>query len=114
MKELVPGASSILITWETYQAALRPEDLPRQVQEMLQRMRQDYQQLLAPKLRAQAKETVTIALRKAISILSDDKDSLSPEELATEAQLDYKQAARQVLSRPPVGCSCWTRPRAPW
>jgi hypothetical protein len=85
VKELVTGASSILITWETYQAALRPEDLPRQVQEMLQRIRQDYQQLLAPKLPAQAKETVTIALREAISILSDDKDSLSPEELATEA-----------------------------
>jgi len=99
VKELVTGASSILITWETYQAALRPEDLPRQVQEMLQRIRQDYQQLLAPKLRAQAKETVTIALREAISILSDDKDSLSPEELATEAQLDYKQAARQVLKQ---------------
>jgi ATP-dependent RNA circularization protein (DNA/RNA ligase family) len=82
VKDLVSGAGPILAAWEAYQAALRPEDLPSQVQEVLQRMRQDYQQLLAPELRAQAKETVTVALREAISIL--DEVGLSPEELATE------------------------------
>jgi len=56
-------SNPFLTNWQAYQAALRPEDLPSQAQAMLQRMRQDYQQLLAPKLHAQVEETVTIALR---------------------------------------------------
>ena len=55
-------SNPFLTNWQAYQAALRPEDLPSQAQAMLQRMRQDYQQLLAPKLHAQVEETVTIAL----------------------------------------------------
>ena len=97
VKELVPGFGPILAAWQAYQAARRLEDLSDQVKEMLQCMCQDYQQLLAPELRAQAKETVTIALREAISVL--DAVGLSPQELATEATLDYERAARQVLQQ---------------
>jgi tetratricopeptide (TPR) repeat protein len=97
VKELVPAFGPIQAAWEAYHDALRPEDLPDRVREMLQNMRQDYRQLLEPELRAQAGETVAIALREAIGIL--DERGLSPEELAAEAGLDPQEAARRTRER---------------
>jgi tetratricopeptide (TPR) repeat protein len=97
VKELVPAFGPIQAAWEAYHDALRPEDLPRQVREMLQNMSQDYQQLLEPELPAQAGDTVAIALREAIGIL--EAHGLSPEELAAEAGLDPQEAARRTRER---------------
>jgi hypothetical protein len=97
VKELVPAFGPIQAAWEAYHDALRPEDLPDRVREMLQNMRQDYRQLLEPELRAQAGDTVAIALREAIGIL--DERGLSPEELAAEAGLDPQEAARRTRER---------------
>ena len=97
VKELVPAFGPIQAAWEAYRDALRPEDLPRQVREMLQNMSQDYQRLLEPELPAQAGDTVAIALREAIGIL--DERGLSPEELAAEAGLDPQEAARRTRER---------------
>jgi tetratricopeptide (TPR) repeat protein len=97
VKELVPAFGPIEAAWEAYRDALRPEDLPRQVREMLQNMSQDYRRLLEPELRAQAGDTVAIALREAIGIL--DERGLSPEELAAEAGLDPQKAARRTRER---------------
>jgi hypothetical protein len=97
VKELVPAFGPIQAAWEAYRDALRPEDLPDRVREMLQNMSQDYRQLLEPELRAQAGDTVAIALREAIGIL--DERGLSPEELAAEAGLDPQKAARRTRER---------------
>jgi hypothetical protein len=97
VKELVPAFGPIQAAWEAYRDALRPEDLPDRVREMLQNMRQDYRQLLEPELRAQAGDTVAIALREAIGIL--EAHGLSPEELAAEAGLDPQEAARRTRER---------------
>ncbi|WP_448595408.1 tetratricopeptide repeat protein [Thermoflexus hugenholtzii] len=96
-REFVPGFGPIEAAWKEYRDALRPEDLPGQVRELLQRMSQDYRQLLEPELRAQAGDTVAIALREAIGIL--EAHGLSPEELAAEAELDPRQAARRTRKR---------------
>jgi len=96
-RELVPGFGPIEAAWKAYRDALRPEDLPRQVREMLQQMSWDYRQLLEPELRAQAGDAVAIALREAIGIL--DESGLSPEELAAEAGLDPQEAARRTRER---------------
>jgi hypothetical protein len=97
VKELVPAFGPIQAAWEAYRDALRPEDLPGQVREMLQNMRRDYQKLLEPELPAQAGDTVAIALREAIGIL--EAHGLSPEELAAEAGLDPQEAARRTRER---------------
>jgi hypothetical protein len=97
VRELVPAFGPIQAAWEAYRDALHPEDLPRQVREMLQNMRRDYRRLLEPELRAQAGDTVAIALREAIGIL--DESGLSPEELAAEAGLDPQEAARRTRER---------------
>jgi hypothetical protein len=97
VKELVPAFGPIQAAWEAYHDALRPEDLPDRVREMLQNMSQDYRQLLEPELPAQAGDTVAIALREAIGIL--DERGLSPEELAAEAGLDPQEAARRTRER---------------
>jgi tetratricopeptide (TPR) repeat protein len=94
VKELVPAFGPIQAAWEAYHDALRPEDLPDRVREMLQQMSWDYRRLLEPELRAQAGDTVAIALREAIGIL--DESGLSPEELAAEAGLDPQEAARRT------------------
>jgi tetratricopeptide (TPR) repeat protein len=97
VKELIPAFGPIQAAWEAYRDALRPEDLPGQVREALQRMRQDYQQLLAPELREQAGETVAQALQETVRIL--EEHGLSPEELAAEAGLDPQEAARRTRER---------------
>jgi tetratricopeptide (TPR) repeat protein len=97
VKELVPAFGPIQAAWEAYRDALRPEDLPDRVREMLQQMSWDYRRLLEPELRAQAGDTVAIALREAIGIL--DERGLSPEELAAEAGLDPQKAARRTRER---------------
>jgi len=97
VKELVPAFGPIQAAWEAYRDALRPEDLPDRVREMLQQMSRDYRRLLEPELRAQAGDTVAIALREAIGIL--DESGLSPEELAAEAGLDPQEAARRTRER---------------
>jgi hypothetical protein len=97
VKEIVPAFGPIQAAWEAYRDALRPEDLPDRVREMLQNMRRDYRRLLEPELRAQAGDTVAIALREAIGIL--DERGLSPEELAAEAGLDPQEAARRTRER---------------
>jgi len=97
VKEIVPAFGPIQAAWEAYRDALRPEDLPDRVREMLQQMSWDYRQLLEPELPAQAGDTVAIALREAIGIL--DESGLSPGELVAEAGLDPEQAARRVLDR---------------
>jgi hypothetical protein len=97
VKELVPAFGPIQAAWEAYRDALRPEDLPDRVREMLQNMSQDYRRLLEPELRAQAGDTVAIALREAIGIL--EEHGLSPEELAAEAGLDPQEAARRTRER---------------
>jgi hypothetical protein len=73
VKEIVPAFGPIQAAWEAYRDALRPEDLPDRVREMLQNMRRDYQKLLEPELRAQAGDTVAIALREAIGILDEQR-----------------------------------------
>ena len=97
VKELVPAFGPIQAAWEAYHDALRPEDLPDRVREMLQQMSQDYRRLLEPELPAQAGDTVAIALREAIGIL--EAHGLSPEELAAEAGLDPQEAARRTRER---------------
>jgi tetratricopeptide (TPR) repeat protein len=97
VKELVPAFGPIQAAWEAYRDALRPEDLPDRVREMLQQMSWDYRRLLEPELPAQAGDTVAIALREAIGIL--DERGLSPEELVAEAGLDPEQAARRTRER---------------
>jgi tetratricopeptide (TPR) repeat protein len=97
VKELVPAFGPIQAAWEAYRDALRPEDLPDRVREMLQNMSQDYRRLLEPELRAQAGDTVAIVLREAIGIL--EAHGLSPEELAAEAGLDPQEAARRTRER---------------
>jgi len=97
VKELVPAFGPIQAAWEAYRDALRPEDLPDRVREMLQQMSWDYRRLLEPELPAQAGDTVAIALREAIGIL--DERGLSPEELAAEAGLDPQEAARRTRER---------------
>jgi hypothetical protein len=97
VKELIPAFGPIQAAWEAYRDALPPEDLPGQVREMLQNMSRDYRRLLEPELRAQAGDTVAIALREAIGIL--DESGLSPEELAAEAGLDPQEAARRTRER---------------
>jgi len=97
VKELVPAFGPIQAAWEAYHDALRPEDLPDRVREMLQQMSWDYRRLLEPELPAQAGDTVAIALREAIGIL--DERGLSPEELVAEAGLDPEQAARRTRER---------------
>jgi tetratricopeptide (TPR) repeat protein len=97
VKEIVPAFGPIQAAWEAYRDALRPEDLPDRVREMLQQMSWDYRRLLEPELRAQAGDTVAIALREAIGIL--DERGLSPEELAAEAGLDPQEAARRTRER---------------
>ena len=97
VKVLVPSFGLIQIAWQTFQATLRPDDLHGETREMLHRMREDYEQLLRPKLNAQTEEVVTIALRETFSIL--DEFGLSLEELINEAGLNPEQAARQTLKR---------------
>ena len=97
VKELVPAFGPIQAAWEAYHDALRPEDLPDRVREMLQQMSWDYRRLLEPELPAQAGDTVAIALREAIGIL--EAHGLSPEELAAEAGLDPQEAARRTRER---------------
>jgi hypothetical protein len=96
-REHVPGFGPIQAAWEAYRDALRPEDLPDRVREALQRMRQDYQQLLAPELREQAGETVAQALQETVRIL--EEHGLSPGELVAEAGLDPQEAARRTQER---------------
>ena len=97
VKLLVPSFGLIQVAWQTFQATLRPDDLHGETREMLHRMREDYEQLLRPKLNAQTEEVVTIALRETFSIL--DEFGLSLEELINEAGLNPEQAARQTLKR---------------
>jgi tetratricopeptide (TPR) repeat protein len=97
VKEIVPAFGPIQAAWEAYRDALRPEDLPDRVREMLQQMSWDYRRLLEPELPAQAGDTVAIALREAIGIL--EAHGLSPEELAAEAGLDPQEAARRTRER---------------
>jgi tetratricopeptide (TPR) repeat protein len=97
VKEIVPAFGPIQAAWEAYHDALRPEDLPDRVREMLQQMSWDYRRLLEPELPAQAGDTVAIALREAIGIL--EAHGLSPEELAAEAGLDPQEAARRTRER---------------
>jgi hypothetical protein len=96
-RELVPGFGPIEAAWKAYRDALRPKDPHGQVLEMLQNRLREYQPLLEPELRAQAGDTVAIALREAIGIL--DKHELSLRELVTEAGLDSKRAARLTMRR---------------
>jgi hypothetical protein len=97
VKKLFPWFGPIEAAWEAYRDALRPKDPHGQVLEMLQNRLRDYQRLLEPELRAQAGDTVAIALREAIGIL--DKHELSLRELVTEAGLDSKRAARLTMRR---------------
>jgi tetratricopeptide (TPR) repeat protein len=97
VKLLVPSFGLIQVAWQTFQATLRPDDLHGETREMLHRMREDYEQLLRPKLNAQTEEVVTIALRETFSIL--DEFGLSLEELINEAGLNPEQAARQTLKQ---------------
>jgi hypothetical protein len=97
VKKIFPWFGPIEAAWEAYRDALRPKDPHGQVLEMLQNRLRDYQRLLEPELRAQAGDTVAIALREAIGIL--DKHQLSLRELVTEAGLDSKRAARLTMRR---------------